>query len=292
MKKFLLLLLAGVILLTPDARGEFTEDWENYSHSTLINNPLSGPIYWSSDEPVMGRVHKSSGEGGIYSECCGGKERDAAATMGAGSWGWGTAFRQIAEPNSPIVATARVYLEPSAYHAIRIGFSPHEQTGGNGGQGRTQGPIIELRLQADNAGDAQWNMRTTDAGAGEADTFAPAQTDTWYEIRLITNTNNSVTGEYRQMNISPGPPRRKLLPSGPWIEIATMNAMGAWNANYLYLSGLRQGYVDDIKVSGRPYWRGDVNRDFHVDIKDVAQQALDWLNCNDPFQPALCTDVP
>ncbi len=288
MRNLVISLLAGAVLMTSAARGDFTEDWESYSHS----DEISSQTVWYTAGTTGGQIFKNSGESGIYAACCGGKERDAAASMGAGNWTWGTAFRQIAEPNSPIVATARVYLEPSAYHAIRVGFSPHVETGGNGGGGRAEGPIIELRLQADNVGDAQWNMRTTDEGAGEADTFAPAQTDTWYEIRLTTNTDNSVTGEYRQMNILPGPPRRKLLASGPWVEIDTMDAMGTWNANYLYISGLRQGHIDDIKVSGRPYWGGDVNRDFHVDIKDVAQQAMDWLNCNDPFQPVPCTDVP
>lgn len=288
MRKFVLLLMAGVVLMTPGARGEFTEDWEAYSHS----DEISTQTVWDTAGTTGGQVHRNTGEGGIYDATVV-KERDGAATMGAGNWTWGTAFRQIAEPNSPIVATARVYLEPGPYHAIHVGFSPHVETGGNGGAGRAEGPIIDLRLQADSGGVAQWMMRTTDEGAGEADSLpVPAQTDTWYEIRLTTNTDNSVTGEYRQMNIEPGPPTRKLLPSGPWVEVDTMNAMGAWNANYLYISGLRQGYVDDIKVSGRPYWGGDVNKDFHVDIKDVAQQALDWLNCNDPFQPVPCTDVP
>ena len=287
MRSFVLL-LAAVALMTGTARGDWTEDWEAYSKSEAISNQ---PV-WDVPGTVGGMIWPGMGEAGQYNQTWGTTDGDGAASMGAGTWNWGTAFKQNEEPNLPVVATARVYVEPGNYHAIRLGLSPHALVGGNGGFDKPAGPLVEIRLQADNVGVAQWNMRTMDEGSGEADTFAGALTDTWYEIRLTDNGNGTVTGEYREMNILAPPPQVKVLPSGPWVEIATMSAMGAWNAGYLFISGLRQGVVDDIKVTGRGYWGGDVNRDFHVDLEDFAVQASQWLNCNDPFQPVLCTDVP
>ena len=275
MRNLVLLLSAMVVLIAGTTRGDWTEDWQNYDHSTKVDAPLSGPVLWDVAGTVGGMVWNNSGEAGI---------EDRAATFGAGVWTWGTAFRPVdgSEPNIPVVVTAKVMIEPGGgYHEIRLLLTKNTDVSGNKPADATN-PYVELGLRRDGpAATASFHVRTA-GGPGDEDQeniFIPADPNKWYEIRLTDNGDQSVTGEY------------KLLGDPTWTEAATIATPAGWGPTFVALSGLRSAFIDDISVTELGFLASDINRDFYMDLLDFALLVSDWLKCNDPALPDLCTDA-
>ena len=277
MRNLIIITMALVLLPAGAAIGAWTEDWENYSHSAEVDAPDSSPVLWDVPaETTGGQVFVNSGEEG---------PGDAAASMGAGGWTWGTAFRPIdgSEPNIPIVVTAKALIEPtSGYHTIRLSLTTNTNVDAGNLVDVQNNPYVSFHLERDAANPAaSFHMRTaaSDLDQDNEHTYVPADPNVWYEIRLTDNGDNSVTSEY------------KLLGATTWTEAATMPTPAGWAPVYVAISGLRQGYIDDISVHEQGFFAGDVNRNFYTDLEDFALLVLDWGNCNDPAHPILCTDA-
>jgi len=216
------LMFTAVALMAAPAMGAWTEDFEAYSHSA----DLGSLSVWNVDGTTGGKVYNGQGDG------------DKGATMGAGSWTWGSAFK-LADGG---VLQAKLFVESNnQYNALKIGLSSAIATGGNGGSGRPAGPMAELRLQ--NGYNAQWNWRTVaETGSGENQGFddAPAP-DSWYDIRMTTNAGNgSVTYDVKSVG------------TGSWTTLGTLNTFAGFAPNYVWISGMRQGAVDDIISTPEP----------------------------------------
>jgi hypothetical protein len=215
--------LTAMALMAIPAMGAWTEDFENYAHSAEVDVPLSGPVHWDPDGTTGGAVFVSSGEGGAG---------DGAASMGAGNWTWGSAFRL----SDGGVLQAKVMVESNnIYNAIIIGFSPSVATGG----GRVSGPMAEFRLQ--NGSNAQWNYRTIGTlGSEEEQGFDNSPVaDQWYDVRM-TDNGGSVDFDF------------KLLGAGAWTNLGSWPTFAGFDSTYVTISGLRQGYVDDINSTPEP----------------------------------------
>ena len=213
-KRSLGLYLLTVLLITGPIMGDWTEDWENYANNTSMTSPLSPPVYWDQAGTAGGKVFVNAGEMGTG---------DGGMKLGSGISTWGTAFR----PGDGGVLRAKVWVySGNGNHNVRIALTANQ----NVASGRPSGPLVELRLGRNGAPSAV-SIHMTD---GTNNTIIPALADTWYDFRLTDNGDNTVTGEYR------------LLNAPTWTLLDTFVAPGGWAPTYVAVSGLREGYIDDI----------------------------------------------
>jgi len=221
-----------------NAQAGWTEDFESYPNGLLTSAP------WNEGVPEAVNATEISADG--YT----GNGLVNTGQVGA-IW--------RAAPNSGVTQlTARLYSDNATYESFsRYYVGLHTQPIADGG-GHAESDYVTIYLssyQNDNFFSLEYSdfedvggVQTFQSPAGVYDRADDTGTgvgilgDTWYDVRLTLNGDNTVTGEYK-------------LTTEPtvWTEIGDGIEIGdpsGFSPNYVGVRGENAGRIDDISVNG------------------------------------------
>ena len=242
----LLALIATMGILGGNARAAWVEDFESYADGYLASAP------WDEGTPGPDQ--------GVISD---------AGFTGKGLVGNGLSHIWCATDPGAYVLTARLYSEPGVdFSRYYVGF--HTEPSQASGFPDNDSVIIYLSSHADGA-FMSFESYNYDAGvfvsaSSEWTGQAGILDDTWYDVRMTVNTDDTVSGEY------------KLTTSEDWIPIGdgVVDVLDPANfaPNYVGVAGQNSGRIDDISVTDSV--PGDADRNGTVDAADAAILAANW----------------
>ena len=213
-----------LLLLSGNARAAWIEDFESYA-----DGPITAP--WDA-----GTILNMDVESGI-------------GFTGKGVVGdninLGTAHRATVDVGSTVL-TARLWVDSnSTASRMYVGFHTAPTTGA-GQFINSDGVIIYLRHHPEGAFFA---LESSDYTAGvfqskDDEVQFGELSDTWYDVRITLNGDNTINGDYKQTT------------SGTWLPIGdgVVNVVDTVNfaPNYVAIAGEEGAVVDDISINVIP----------------------------------------
>ena len=236
MKRILPLVFVGVLLAMGAApqRSGWIETFDRFGGGYAYDSDLL-PAPWEGAVSTVARAEL-------------GYRNSAGAQGPGGGWSWGHAFRPTVEtPRVADAMVAKVFLPAGMnYQSVMLALTTDKTPGPSGQFAGGAKAVLHIAGSADER-FANVSFRMTDPsdktlGSVSAAPHPFLPTDAWYDLRLTLGENRTVTAEYKHVDMS------------YWVPIGTLTAHDDFQPNYVAISAMRQGTLDDVgyRASPRP----------------------------------------